>query len=126
MANESSGRQGVISGAGAAGLMQVMPDTARGLDPANLGGLSNAQITQRLVNDPAYNMQLGTQYIAQLSNQFGGDPALVAAAYNGGPRANRPSSSCGGETVWQCSANAGYAETRVYVPRVLSTYNSLR
>lgn len=126
MANESSGRQGAISGVGAAGLMQIMPDTARGLDPANLGGLSNAQITQRLVNDPAYNMQLGTQYIAQLSNQFNGDPALVAAAYNGGPRANNTSSTCSGGTWWQCPLNSGYAETRVYVPRVLSTYSALR
>lgn len=125
MANESSGKANAVSSVGAGGLMQIMPGTARGLDPS-LRGFSDHEVRQRLINDPAYNMQLGTRYIAQLSNQFNGDPALVAAAYNGGPKANQTSVNCGGGTAWQCQINSGYRETRNYVPKVLDTYSKLR
>lgn len=63
--------QGAVSPKGARGVMQLMDSTAQGLgvDP----------------NDMAQNIDGGVRYIKQLSDQFNGDPELVAAAYNAGP-----------------------------------------
>lgn len=123
MAVESNGRANAISSAGCVGLMQVCPGTARVLDPS-LAGLSDSQVTQRLM-DPTYNMNLGVQYLSRLQNQFGASENMIAA-YNGGPRANTASVTCPGQTYWQCNANAGYLETRNYVPRVLAARNQIR
>jgi hypothetical protein len=118
MAIESGGRPR-CSPANACGLMQVIPSTARGLDPS-LRGLSDAQIRNRLNSDNSLSMTLGVRYIRHLDNQFN-STAEVIAAYNGGPRANNPSSTCPGQRWWECNANSGYAETRKYVPNVLNT-----
>jgi hypothetical protein len=122
MAVESQGRASVISPAGAVGLMQILPSTARTLDPG-LAGLPTSEVI-RLLQDPAYNMTLGVRYIIQLQRQFGMTENAIAA-YNGGPGANRQSKSCPGETYWHCTKNAGYAETRNYVPKVLATLANL-
>lgn len=69
---ESGGNANARSGAGAQGLMQLMPGTARGLgctDPYN----------------PSQNIEAGVKYISQLQRQFPGNDALVIAAYNAGP-----------------------------------------
>ncbi|OGC84703.1 hypothetical protein A3F55_02455 [Candidatus Adlerbacteria bacterium RIFCSPHIGHO2_12_FULL_53_18] len=115
MAIESNGNAGAVSPARCVGLMQVCPDTARGLD-SSLAGLSNSEITARL-KDPVYNMTLGVKYLTQMEGQFGRSTNTIAA-YNGGPRANNRSFDCPGQTWWQCTANSGYAETRSYVPNV--------
>ncbi|MEK7150748.1 MAG: transglycosylase SLT domain-containing protein [Patescibacteria group bacterium] len=125
---ESSGIPGAqhqdLDGQSSYGLMQIRPDTARGLDP-NLQGLSDAQIAQRL-QDPDYNIQLGTKYYGRLLNQYGGDKDLASAAYNGGPGANLPSRNCPGQRRWQCGwdddahtiPNTGYQVTRDYVEKI--------
>ena len=78
---ESEFDPSVRSGAGAVGLMQVMPGTAR--EVAGILGVSyNAS---RLQDDPAYNARLGTTYLAELIDVFGTNMALVAAGYNAGP-----------------------------------------
>lgn len=71
----------VVSPAGALGLMQVMPGTAR--DMARALGLEFSQT--RVLNDPAYNAQLGAAYLAELMARYSGNLVLVAAAYNAGP-----------------------------------------
>jgi hypothetical protein len=131
MANEcGSGNPNCLSNKGAVGLLQIMPATARGLDPARLGGLSDAEIRNILVNDPAYNVQLGVKELSRLYDKYQGDVAFMAAAYNGGDKANVCGSDCiricGGGTAWQCTAFPGYNETRKYVPNVVATYNRLR
>ena len=125
---ESSGIPGAqhqdLDGQSSYGLMQIRPDTDRGLDP-NLQGLSDAQIAQRL-QDPDYNIQLGTKYYGRLLNQYGGDKDLASAAYNGGPGANLPSRNCPGQRRWQCGwdddahtiPNTGYQVTRDYVEKI--------
>jgi Transglycosylase SLT domain len=68
---ESGGNPNAVSGAGAQGVMQLMPLTAAAL------GVSNPL-------DPAQNIDAGVRFLAQLLSQFG-DIALALAAYNWGP-----------------------------------------
>ena len=109
-----------------------MPATARGLDPDRLGGLSDAEVRQILTSEPFYNLDLGTKELARLSAKYDGDVAKVAAAYNGGDKANvcgeQCQSACGGQVsaAWQCTAFPKYEETRKYVPSVVATYKSLK
>ena len=127
---ESGGRAGAVSNMGAGGLMQIMPATARGLDPERLGGMSDAEVRQILTSEPFYNLDLGTKELSRLNTKYNGDLPSIAAAYNGGDKANVCGKDCirecGGGTAWQCTAFPRYAETRKYVPNVVATYTSLR
>ena len=78
---ESEFDPGVISHAGARGLMQVMPTTGR--ETAAKIGL--AYSLDRLLSDGEYNSRLGSAYIAGLIEEFGPALALVTAGYNAGP-----------------------------------------
>ena len=78
---ESEFDPAVISPAGARGLMQLMPGTAR--DMARDEGLDYD--AGRLLTDAGYNARLGTAYLATLVEEFGLNPVLVAAGYNAGP-----------------------------------------
>ena len=70
-----------ISRAGAIGLMQLMPATARQVSRS----LGLAYSRSRLRSDPAYNIALGSAYLAELLETFGGNRPLALAAYNAGP-----------------------------------------
>ena len=71
----------VKSGAGAMGLMQVMPGTAR-----EMAGILNVRYDpSALLSNPAYNARLGSTYLAELVALFGDNYLLVAAGYNAGP-----------------------------------------
>lgn len=74
----------VVSGAGARGLMQVMPATAR-LVAKDLGILSQHS-TDRLLTEWRYNAKLGANYLAGLAGTFDGNVVMMAAGYNAGPR----------------------------------------
>ncbi len=78
---ESEFNPAVVSPAGALGLMQVMPGTAR--DTARDLGLSYSQ--DRLLDDPAHNALIGATFLAGLLDRYDGNPVLVSAAYNAGP-----------------------------------------
>ncbi|MEM6305754.1 MAG: lytic transglycosylase domain-containing protein [Pseudomonadota bacterium] len=73
----------VVSGAGARGLMQLMPATAREVS-SNLG-LRALHTTDRLTADPVYNAQLGARYLAEVAAMFDGNVSMMSAAYNAGP-----------------------------------------
>lgn len=105
---ESGGNPNAKSGAGALGLMQLMPGTAQGL------GFSASQMT----SDPKANVEAGTKLLGQLYSQVKADPrfasmppekqlGLVAAAYNAGYGA-----------VSKYGGIPPYAETQAYVPKV--------
>lgn len=78
---ESEFNPAVVSPAGALGLMQVMPGTAR--DTSRDLGLSYSQ--DRLLDDPAHNALIGSTFLAGLLRSYDGNPVLVSAAYNAGP-----------------------------------------
>jgi soluble lytic murein transglycosylase-like protein len=102
IANESGFNANATSGAGAQGLMQLMPGTAAGL------GVSNSY-------DPAQNVWGGTRYIRGLLDRFGGNVPLAVAAYNAGPGA-----------VEKYSGVPPYAETQNYVQNVLASYEKYK
>ena len=110
----------VQSPAGARGLMQVMPGT--GEDVARDLGLPWS--LARLGTDPDYNARLGTAYLAQLIEDFGPNPVLVAAGYNAGPaRARQWIRELGdprapGTDIVDWIEAIPYRETRNYVMRV--------
>ncbi|MBJ6372292.1 lytic transglycosylase domain-containing protein [Sedimentitalea arenosa] len=73
----------VISGAGARGLMQVMPATAVAV--ATEMGVLAAHDTARLTRDWQYNAKLGARYLAGLAGGFNGNVVMMSAGYNAGP-----------------------------------------
>jgi soluble lytic murein transglycosylase len=69
------------SGAGARGLMQLMPSTARGV-ARNIGLTS---YTDGQIYDPAVNIRLGTAYLRSSLDSRGGNLDVALSNYNGGP-----------------------------------------
>ena len=104
------------SSAGASGLMQVMPATARWV--AKRIGLDWRNPEQ--IHDPLVNLRLGTHYLKLVLDDLGGSQAMAAAAYNAGP--GRPRRWREGPVidaaVW--AENIPFNETRDYVKKVLS------
>jgi len=77
---ESSGRGGQVSSAGAVGLMQILPDTAK--RAAREMGIPYSY--EHLLNDNSYNVMIGKHIVNRLLQKYGGNEMLVAAAYNAG------------------------------------------
>ncbi|MCW5750153.1 MAG: lytic transglycosylase domain-containing protein [Alphaproteobacteria bacterium] len=78
---ESNFRVDAVSSAGALGLMQLMPTTARAV-ARTLGMQYSAD---KLVVDPGYNTRLGRHYLNSLIESYDGSYVLALAAYNAGP-----------------------------------------
>jgi soluble lytic murein transglycosylase len=104
------------SSAGASGLMQLMPATARWV--ARKIGMRDFAPAQ--VNDVEVNIALGTTYLRYVLDELEGSPVLAAAAYNAGPgrarkwKADRPlEGAIYAETI-------PFNETRDYVKKVMS------
>ncbi|MCL2683811.1 MAG: lytic transglycosylase domain-containing protein [Synergistaceae bacterium] len=97
MRMESGGNPNAISRAGAIGLMQLMPGTAKGLgvDPKN----------------PHRNLEGGIKYLAQLSDKYDGDLTKTLAAYN-----------AGSGRVDSYGGIPPFPETQRYVKNVLALY----
>jgi soluble lytic murein transglycosylase len=108
------------SEAGALGLMQVMPATAKLM----AGKTGQPYAVARLTADPAYNVGLGAAYLAELVAEFGPSVALIAAGYNAGPgRPRRWITEFGdprvpGTDVVDWVESIPFSETRTYVMRV--------
>jgi soluble lytic murein transglycosylase len=110
----------VRSAAGAQGMMQIMPGTA-----ATLARRLGYAYGPGRLQDPDFNMELGSAYLGQLVDQFSGSYLMAAAAYNAGPGrptewttfCGDPRSSATDPTDYiECIP---FSETRNYVMRVL-------
>ena len=107
------------SGVGAAGLMQVMPATARWT--AKKIGLVSFQPHQ--ITDRDTNIAIGTGYLKLVLDNFGGSMPLAAAAYNAGPGRPRLWRGQTGAPVLEAAIwaeNVPFTETRDYVKKVLA------
>lgn len=99
---ESGGRADAVSGAGAQGLMQLMPDTA-----------TRFGVTDSL--EPVQSIVGGVKYLDWLMGKFDRDPVLVLAGYNAGEG-----------SVQTHQGVPPFAETRDYVPKVLAAFQIAR
>jgi len=110
----------VTSGAGAKGLMQVMPATAQ----AVASDLNIRYDRTRLLRDPAYNARLGAAYLDDLMEVFDGNIVMTSAGYNAGPgrpirwMAQRGDPRRGEVDVVDWIEHIPFDETRNYVMRV--------
>ncbi len=96
---ESNGQTRAVSRAGAQGLMQLMPGTAREM------GVSDSF-------EPQQNINGGTQYLDALLTRYNDNIALAVAAYNAGPAA-----------VDRYHGVPPYRETRRMCARVINEFN---
>ena len=111
---ESSYYPRAISRAGARGLMQLMPATARLMAPP--GDL----------DDPGFNIELGTRFLAGLMREFN-DPRLALAAYNAGPKNVRQwMSTRRTDDIEAFVEQIPFDETRLYVKRVVLSWDEYR
>lgn len=125
---ESNFDGGAISHAGARGLMQLMPGTARGVARQ----LRLRYSRTRLTRDLGYNLRLGQAYLGQMISKFDGSYILAIASYNAGPSAaarwvrqfGDPREP--GVDVIDWVESIPYRETRNYVQRVIENLQVYR
>jgi soluble lytic murein transglycosylase len=118
---ESQFDKNATSHAGARGLMQLMPGTAR----ETAGKISLAYRPEALNNDISYNIQLGSTYFQRMLSYYNGSYPLAVAAYNAGPGnvnkwlAKNGDPRGGGVDILDWIEQIPIFETRNYVQRVL-------
>ena len=100
---ESAFNPNALSRAGASGLMQLMPDTARRYGVRN-------------IFDPVENVHGGVRYLKDLLAMFNGDMKLALAGYNAGENA----------VIRAGNRVPPYPETQNYVPKVIDIYHRFR
>ena len=116
MREESRFDPKAVSLAGAVGLLQVLPATARTLAKG---------IDVQQLQDPEVNVRLGVRYLAAQLRAFK-DPVLALCAYNAGPAAARRFARARGADPDEFIEGIPYRETRAYVRRVLESYGIYR
>ncbi len=100
---ESSYNPNAVSSAGASGLMQLMPETAKRYGVRN-------------IFDPAQNINGGVKHLKELLVLFDDDMELAIAAYNAGPSA----------VIRAGNRIPAYPQTAAYVPRVIGYYRQVQ
>jgi soluble lytic murein transglycosylase len=111
------------SHAGARGLMQITPETARFIADDSGGTL----FTQADLATPQINISYGAYYLRYLLERYGGDVALATAAYNAGEtNVNAWVLAAGGEDEFDASQDVPFPETRQYVHDVADRRDQYR
>ena len=117
-----------VSRAGARGLMQIMPATARQVARQ----IRVAYNGKKLLSDPGYNILLGRTYLSDLLEKYDGSYVLALAAYNAGPaRADRWIKTYGDPRdpavdVIDWIESIPIDETRNYVQRIVESLGAYR
>jgi soluble lytic murein transglycosylase-like protein len=122
MKQESQFKPNAKSPAAARGLLQLTFDAAQ-----KYAGRAGLKITDEGLYQPATNIAVGAEYIAELSRMFAGLPEAVAASYNGGEdnvarwlgRSNQSDAGV-------FAAEVGFSESKGYVFKVMSFYRAYR
>lgn len=129
---ESANDPSAVSDKGAAGLAQVMPDTARWvaqqLGENDVAAMTDAEITEWL-KTPENSMRYGRFYMNAMLDRFDGDTVLALSAYNAGPEnvekwvEKYGDPRMGELTSLDFAERIPFAETRDYVSKVLTKAN---
>lgn len=124
---ESGFNAGAESGAGAKGLMQLLPSTA-----AKMARMIRVAFAARKLDEPNFNIRLGAAYLDTLLSDFQGSYILTLAAYNAGPSRSRrwvkelgdPRDTSVDVVDW--IESIPFTETRNYVQRVMESVEIYR
>ncbi len=119
---ESGFNPQAVSGAGARGLLQLMPATAKEVSR----GLKLKYSKARLTTDPSYNATLGAAYLGQLLSEYNGSMIMTFAGYNaGGSRVRRWMKTYGDprkmsvDGIVDWIESIPFTETRSYVQKIM-------
>lgn len=119
---ESGFNPKAVSGAGARGLLQLMPATAKEVSR----GLKLKYSKARLTSDPTYNATLGAAYLGQLLSEYNGSMIMTFAGYNaGGSRVRRWIKTYGDprkmnvDGIVDWVESIPFTETRSYVQKIM-------
>jgi soluble lytic murein transglycosylase-like protein/tetratricopeptide (TPR) repeat protein len=118
MRQESVFNAGIFSKAGAVGLLQLMPETAK-----TVAKSLSERFSAESLKVPATNIRYGSHYLRNLLMQCNGDLITAIAGYNAGPiKAKRWQEKNQGKPFDLLVEDVGFDETRNYVKKVLANY----
>ncbi len=121
MRAESGFSPAIKSSAGAIGLMQMMPATAK------MTAREKGEFNPQRLTVPEYNIRLGTRHLHELMKEHNGDVVYMAAAYNAGSGAlERWKKSYRGLQKDEFIESIPYQETREYVKKVYASAATYR
>lgn len=124
---ESEFNPEAVSSAGARGLMQLMPGTAR-----MMARINNMRYRLASLSDPEYNAKLGSSYMRRLLDRFDGSYIMMLAGYNAGPgRVNQWIELFGdprrpGVDPVDWVERIPFTQTRVYVHKIMESLQVYR
>ncbi len=119
---ESNFNRKIVSFAGARGLSQLMPATAK-----QTAGWLGMTVSMDDLFDPTINLPIGAKYLDVMHKQLSDSPYLALAAYNGGAgNVNKWIGEYGNLPTDEYVERIPYRETRGYVKRVMGTWQTMR
>lgn len=119
---ESNFNREIVSFAGARGLSQLMPATAK-----QTAGWLGVSITMEELSIPERNLPIGARYLDAMHKQLAGSPYLALAAYNGGAaNVNKWVTDGNNPPTDEWVERIPFEETRGYVKRLMGTWQTMR